>query len=105
MNIEELKRFCGENMAVIVYFTTKSCNVCKALRPKIEVMIKENFSEMKFLYIDAEEFPETAAQYSIFAVPSILCFFDGKESIRKSRHIGIDQLGGEISRIYNMIFD
>jgi len=45
-----------------------------------------------------------AGQHRVFAAPTILVFFDGRETIRKSRNIGIDELRREIERPYSMIF-
>jgi Tfp pilus assembly PilM family ATPase len=60
---------------------------------------------MDFFYIDCEKQKEIAAQNTVFAVPTILVFFEGKENIRKSRNIGIEQLKSEIKRIYELMFD
>jgi hypothetical protein len=48
--------------------------------------------------------PEVAAQNRVFAVPTLLVYFDGREYIRKSRNIGIGELEREIERPYSMIF-
>ena len=106
MTLENFKKDIIEaNDSVLVYFSTKTCNVCKVLRPKIEELLKEEFPKMIFHYVDCEDEMEIAAQYSVFAVPSILVFFDGKESIRKSRNVGLSQLAQEIDRIYKMIYE
>ena len=105
VKLDEFKKDIIEvNESVLVYFSTKACNVCKVLRPKIEELLKDEFPKMIFHYVDCEDEMEIAAQYSVFAVPSILVFFDGRESIRKSRNIGMNQLAQEIERIYNMIY-
>jgi hypothetical protein len=58
---------------------------------------------MKTVYIDTVKTPEAAGQFRIFSVPTVLCFFEGRESIRKSRNIGIDELRAEISRPYEIL--
>ena len=63
------------------------------------------FPKIDFLSIDCEDQKEIAAQNMVFTVPTILVFFEGKESIRKSRNVGIEQLKGEITRTYNIIFE
>jgi len=50
------------------------------------------------------EAKEIAGQLSVFTVPTILIFFDGKELIRTSRNISIEQLRGQIRRYYQLIF-
>jgi len=91
--------------ALLAYFSTQSCSVCKVLKPKVEALIKTDFPEVKLVYIKSDELPEAAAQNRVFAAPTILVFFDGREYIRKSRSIGIGELQKEISRPYSMMFE
>lgn len=90
--------------ALLLYFYNDSCAPCVALRPKVEAMITEEFPEMSHSYINAAQFPELAASNGVFASPTIVVFFDGKESFRVSKYISIDELAGRISRYYDMIF-
>lgn len=104
MNLTEFNNFVKKRDAVLVYLSTKDCSVCKGLKPKILNLLNK-FPKMEFLSIDCEDQKEIAAQNMVFTVPSILVFFYGKESIRKSRNLGIEQLKGEIERTYNLIFE
>ena len=91
--------------AALFYFSHEQCNVCKVLKPKVAEMLTSEFTEMKMYYCDTKKSPELAAQNSIFAVPTLLIYFGGRESIRKSRNIGINELREHIERPYSMIFD
>lgn len=90
--------------ALLAYFSTDDCNVCKVLKPKVEGLIKRKFNRIKLTYIKSDLFPEIAAQNRIFSAPTILVFFEGREFIRKSRNIGIQELEQEIQRPYSLIF-
>lgn len=103
-SITEFEKFIVSNEALLIYFSHKECNVCKVLRPKVEEMLRKGFPALKMMYCDTVKYPEIAAQRSIFAVPTILIFFDGREYIRKSRNIGIEELYTLIERPYNMMF-
>jgi thioredoxin 1 len=46
-----------------------------------------------------------AAQNRVFAAPTVVVFFDGRETIRKSRAFGVDELKSEIQRPYSMMFE
>jgi thioredoxin len=94
----------AEHPMVLVYFSTPTCNVCKAIRPKVEVLLKEQFPEVSFRYVNAEAEPEIAGQLSVFAVPTILLFVEGKETFRKSRNFSMDTLANDISRPYSFLF-
>lgn len=90
--------------ALLAYFSTEACNVCKVLKPKVGELIEKGFPKIKTVYVQTDKIPEAAAQNQVFAVPTILVFFEGREYIRKSRNIGIGELQQEIDRPYSMFF-
>lgn len=89
----------------VYYFSTETCNVCKVLKPKLKSFLDENFPKLKMTYIDVEQEKELAAQLTIFAVPTIIIYFDGKEFLRFSRNINFDELHQSLERMYNLYFD
>jgi len=103
--IEKQNNILGEEDATLIYFSHEQCNVCKVLKPKIAELLQNEFPKMKMYYSDTVKFPETAAQNSVFAVPTLLVFFQGKEYFRKSRNISVGDLENDIARPYGMIFD
>lgn len=106
--IQSLEEFILEvenNLAVLAYFSTHTCSVCHVLKPKVEQMIARDFPQIKFLYIPSDQLPEVAAQNRIFTAPTVLVFFEGKETIRKSQAFGIDELKAEIIRPYLLLFE
>ena len=94
-----------ENAAVLAYFSTDACSVCKVLKPKVEEMVTAMFPKMQLVYVKSDVLPDVAAQNSVFTAPTIVVFFDGRETIRKSRAIGVGELQHEMARYYSMLFD
>ncbi len=103
-SIEELNEVIVNNDAVLVYFSHSNCGVCKVLKPKVWRMVASTYPMMKVYYSDVIINPMVSSQLSIFAVPTIVVYFVGKESFRLSRNLGIDELSQLIARPYNMIF-
>ena len=103
-SFEEFLKLKEEEPALLAYFSTDACNVCKVLKPKVAELIQSEFPKIKLAYIKSDILPEVAAQNQVFAAPTILVFFEGREYIRKSRNIGIGELQMEIKRPYSMIF-
>ena len=103
-SFEEFLKLKESEPALLAYFSTEICNVCKVLKPKVEALIQSDFPNIKLAYIKSDKLPETAAQNRVFAAPTILVFFDGREYIRKSRSIGISELQQELERPYSMMF-
>ncbi len=100
--ITEVDNFTESGDMKMLYLSRKDCGVCVALIPKIEEMIEE-FPNMDARYIDLDELPEAAGKFSIFTIPGILVFIQGKETIRKARYVSIDELHGEIKRYSDLL--
>jgi thioredoxin-like negative regulator of GroEL len=103
-SFDEFLKLKGEEPALLAYFSTENCNICKVLKPKVAELIQTEFPKIKLIYIKSDILPEVAAQNQVFAAPTILVFFEGKEYIRKSRNIGVGELQHEIERPYSMMF-
>ena len=104
-SLEALNTALNENDALLIYFNSSSCNVGEAVAPKIMNLIQEKFSKIKFYFVDRQLNPEIAAAHSVFVEPTVLVFFAGKETVRKSRLFSIDEIEMVIERPYSIIFE
>jgi len=104
-SIPEFDLILAESDAVLAYFSTEACSVCHVLKPKVMEMVTESFPKMKTIFIESDKLPELAAQYRVFTAPTVVVFFAGRETIRKSRAFGVDELRSEIERPYSIIFE
>ena len=91
--------------AVLLYFKTTSCSVGEAVEPKVKTLLEQRFPKMHFKSIDMNFDAEIAAQFNAFTEPTVLVFFDGRESIRKSRSFSIAELEENIRRLYQLFFE
>ncbi len=105
LSIEEVNKIIREEIGVLFYFSTPTCNVCHALKPKISEAFQENFPKIKQYFIDSSLTPEIPANFNIFSVPTILVFLDGKEFARESRNVSVSQLIAKIDRPYSIMTD
>lgn len=101
--IEDIKKIIEENLAVMLYFSAPTCNVCHVLKPKLAEAIESNFKEFKIVSIDTSEKQEIAAHFGVFTIPTVLVFLDGREFLRKSRHMSVDEVVREIKRPYEIM--
>ncbi len=104
-SFKEFLKLKESEPALLCYFSTDTCNVCKVLKPKVADLLTSQFPRMKMVYVPSDKLPEVAAQNHVFVAPTILVFIDGREYIRKSRNIGISELQQEIERPYSMFFN
>lgn len=96
-NLEVHKTIQPEQKPVVLYFTTKTCSVCKSIFPRLEALMQAY--PQKYYKIDVEHLPELAGQNRVFTVPTILVFAEGKEVLRESRFIDFSK----IQRILDLI--
>ena len=102
-NIDDIKRIIEENPAVMLYFSAPTCNVCHALKPKLLEAIENNFDKFEIVSVDTSVEQEIAAHFSVFAIPTVLIFLDGREFLRKSRHMSVDEVIREVKRPYEIM--
>ncbi len=90
---------------VLFYFATTSCSVGEALEPKVQKLLIRNIPKLEYCSIDMNLAAELSAAHQVFVEPTILLFLEGKEFLRKSRHIGLVELDMSIGRIYDLAFE
>jgi len=101
--LETINHTLNTNNAVMLYFSAPTCNVCHALKPKLTEAIMDNFPTFVIESIDISETPEIASHFSVFAIPTVLIFFQGREFLRKSRHMSVGEVTDAIARPYSIM--
>ncbi len=101
--IENINNTIKENMAVMVYFSAPTCNVCHALKPKLLEELEKNFSDFKVESVDISVEEDIAPHFSVYAIPTVLIYLDGQEFTRKSRHMSVGEVIEEIRRPYEIM--
>jgi thiol-disulfide isomerase/thioredoxin len=101
--LEDIEKIIKSEIGVLLYFSTPTCNVCHALKPKIIEAFDKNFPEIKKYFIDSSLSPEIPASMQIFSVPTIVIYLDSKEFARESRNVSIPALVDKIKRPYEMM--
>ncbi|WRP06981.1 thioredoxin family protein [Rossellomorea aquimaris] len=101
-SLETINATLTAEKLVLLYISRPNCSVCHALLPQVKGLL-EDFQEVMSIHADAEEMPEIAGEFSIFTVPVVIFFVDGKEMFRKARFVPIDELHSQISRLVKML--
>ncbi|MCD4729522.1 MAG: thioredoxin family protein [Bacteroidales bacterium] len=103
-NLDKLIQIVEQETAIIVYFYNDDCPPCISLRPKVEGLINSTFPKIKLIWVNSKSYPEIPANYNVFANPTILVFFEGKEFKRFSKYVSISELEQAIDRYYKLVF-
>lgn len=64
---------------VLVDFYADWCGPCRAIAPIIEEIARELNTKLKVVKLDVDQNPETAMQYDVQSIPTLLLFKNGKE--------------------------
>lgn len=103
-DIENIEQIIKENDMVFLYFATQDCGICTSLLPKLEEMLV-NYPKIKSFHIPIDEIPLASGKFSVFTVPTVIVYVDGKEAIREARFISMDTLEEKISKYYSLFFE
>jgi len=103
--LDTINQTLNSNDAVMLYFSAPTCNVCHALKPKLTEAIMDNFPTFIIESIDISQTPEIASHFSVFAIPTVLVFFEGREFLRKSRHMSVGEVVDTIKRPYSFMVE
>jgi len=101
--VQKIENTIKENLAVMVYFSAPTCSVCHVLKPKLLEALDKNFKEFKVESVDISTEEDIAPIFGVFTVPTILVFLEGKEFLRKSRNMSVDEVVREIKRPYDIM--
>jgi thioredoxin-like negative regulator of GroEL len=104
MSLEDIEKSIEREDGVLLYFSGENCNVCHALRPKIEELFEREFPRVKRIFLDAHENPAVSAHYRVFSVPTMIVFLGGREFAREGRAVSLHALAQKLARPYDMLF-
>lgn len=80
---DNLNEIISSEENVIVQYGASWCGMCKVIKPKFAKLAGEH-ENVKFLYVDAEKFPESRSLATIENLPTFAGFKGGKLVKQKS---------------------
>jgi len=81
----------------LILYSSKRCNVCVALKPKLEEVATKYGIELKEIKI--EENPAEAAQSMVFSAPTLILKEGNSEERRWSRIFSVSEVEAFLNRI------
>jgi thioredoxin 1 len=66
------------SIPVLVDFSATWCGPCKQLAPVVEELAREYAGKLKVVAVDVDQARETAVQYGIMSVPTLMFFRGGQ---------------------------
>ncbi|MCC5889165.1 MAG: thioredoxin family protein [Alkalibacterium sp.] len=97
-SLEEVKSVIEQNELVFVFLYGEHCSVCHGVLPQVKPIV-EKHKQIKTVQADVEHIPELSGEFTVFTVPVILLFFNGKEVLRMARFIEMEKLSQQLKKI------
>ncbi len=102
-NLSQAHDLVQQSPISVLYFSGPDCGVCQALKPRVEALLAERFPRVQAGYIDLAQLPQASGEYLVFAVPTLICYFDGREGPRLSRAFGLGEVEQALARAYQIL--
>lgn len=100
-SLDMVENFIHKHNLSFLYISRPNCSVCHALLPQV-LELMDQFPSIQLGHINADTVEEIAGRYSIFTVPVLLLFVEGKEYLREARMVHIDPFTKKINKIYEL---
>ncbi|WP_163969337.1 thioredoxin family protein [Oceanobacillus halotolerans] len=101
-SIDDIESFINKHTLAFLYITRPNCSVCHGLKPQV-LQLMEKYPEIQLGSIDTLEVEEVAGYFSIFTVPVLLLFVEGKEYVREARIVHMDLYEEKLDNIYENV--
>jgi len=86
-------------MTELIFFTSKTCGVCKVLKPKLLEAVQANFPKVGIRLVDVEEEEEFTGQSMVFTLPVVIIKVDDKEMYRFARSFSVYEVLEKLKRL------
>lgn len=81
----------GTEMPIVVDFWAEWCGPCKMMAPAFAAAASQR-PHLRFAKVDSDRAPQTASQYGIRSIPTLVLFQGGQETARVSGAMPTGQL-------------
>jgi thioredoxin 1 len=78
LNEGNFEKEVNKKKLVVVDFWAPWCMPCRMLSPILEKLEKEYDGKVEFTMLNTDENPNIAARFSIFSIPTVMMFYEGK---------------------------
>ena len=99
--IDDVDRFINSHNLSFIYVSRENCGVCHAVLPRLRELL-DHYKDIHLGFVDASQLEEIAAKLSVFTVPALLLFIEGKEYLREARFVHFDELKIKLDSLYEL---
>ncbi len=96
---EEFFEFISNKTPVLVVFSTHDCATCVPVKEKVE----RNFKEIPKANVYLDSVKELSGELSIFNVPTVCIYLEGREFYRFVRVFSMDDIKEKLNRLMEYV--
>lgn len=101
-SISEIDSWIENHKLSFIYIYQDNCSVCHGLLPQVKQVL-QNYPKIQPGIVNADQVKEIAGKFSVFTVPVLLLFVEGKEYIREARIVQMKLFEEKIKKIYSYV--
>lgn len=101
-SVAEVRELIDTDKLVFVFLYGAHCSVCHGVLPQIKPMI-DSYNALTSIQGDVEKLPMLSGEFTVFTVPVVLLFLEGKEVLRVARFIRTEELRDRIDKILDSV--
>lgn len=90
--METFHQLINSDQPVLVDFHATWCGPCKQMAPELQRFARENSGKLRVVKIDIDKNRETASEFNIQGVPTLILFKQGKPIWRQSGAMSASQI-------------
>ncbi len=94
--METFSQIINDDKPVLVDFFAEWCGPCKMMAPELKRFAQDYNNDVRVLKVDIDKNRETATQFNIRGVPTLILFKKGKVLWRQSGAMNAQQLSSII---------
>ncbi len=98
-SLSDLSAATQDYPLVLLFFTRKECDTCAYVQSQLE-KLSRRCPDMLSLIVSLDDIPAASSRYSMFAVPGVLVYAQGKPVIIVSNEFSLANLGRKVDELY-----